>query len=139
MQIRKKIFETNSSSTHSVVIEQGTDFVIPEIKGDTIEISGGEFGWEQETYTDWLSKASYAYTYAKNSGRKEDLELLKKVIEDYTKKEVIFVTLDSEYDPDGYIDHQSIGEAKTIFADYETVKKVIFGKDSEIITNNDNN
>lgn len=134
MQIRKKIFETNSSSTHSIVVDSGIDYVTPEIEGEEIIIKGGGYGWGYEKLDTWRGRASYAYTYAKNYGKKMDLENLRLVIEDYTKKKVVFV---DEMD-DTYIDHQSIKEAETIFGNYDRIKSVIFGKDSYIIIDNDN-
>lgn len=133
MQTRKKCFETNSSSSHSIVIDEGTDYIIPEILEEQIEIAGGEFGWEYYELRDWRSKASYAYTYAKNYGVDEDLENLKKVIEDYTQKKVHF-----QSDENNYIDHQSVDRAAEIFIDIETIKKTIFGRNTVIITDNDN-
>jgi hypothetical protein len=137
MQTRRSVFETNSSSSHSVVVSDGTDYVVPEIEGSEIVISGGEFGWGYDTLTDWMEKASYAYTYAKNYGKSEDLETLKRVIEDYTKKTVVFESSGDEYNPDGYIDHQSVEVAEEIFESEDKIKQVIFGN-SHIIIDNDN-
>lgn len=62
--IRPKTFETNSSSTHSVVIAKSSDTVITPTKG--VEIRQGEFGWEWKKYTDMYSKASYIFTALKD-------------------------------------------------------------------------
>ena len=58
-QIRKNIFETNSSSTHAVSIFRGSNYSIPE----KIVIRPGEFGWECETFSDPESKLAYLYTW----------------------------------------------------------------------------
>lgn len=131
MQTRKKVFETNSSSSHSVVIDDGIDFKNVNF-GEEIEILQGEFGWDEEEFNDVYSKMSYAYTYAKNYGRKEDIEDLKNVIEEFSKSKVKFS------DVEGYIDHQSVEEAEEIFRNKETIKKFIFGKKSYFLTDNDN-
>lgn len=138
MQTRKGVFETNSSSSHSVVIEDGIDFIVPENLEEEIKICGGEYGWDEETFSSWRDKMSYAYTYAKNYGLSEDLENLKEVIEEYTKKKVVFDKTGSQYYTDGYIDHQSIEEAEKIFASKETIKKFIFASASYFMTDNDN-
>lgn len=138
MQTRNKVFETNSSSSHSIVVDNGLDFVVPEISGDTISIFGGEFGWGYDELNTWEERASYAYTYAKEYGKSEDIEMLRSVIEEYTNKKVVFETRDGESYPFGYIDHQSVDEAETIFDSPENVKNVIFGKGSYIIIDNDN-
>lgn len=57
-QIRKSVFETNSSSTHSICINSKENLVIPEqVAFSTSE----EFGWENELHNDLWTKASYFY------------------------------------------------------------------------------
>ena len=46
-QIRQGVFETNSSSTHSMCIHPGNKYVPNMSK---LKIETGEFGWEEETY-----------------------------------------------------------------------------------------
>lgn len=137
MQVRKKVFETNSSSSHAVVVDEGTDFITEDFPKEII-ITGGEFGWGYDKLTSWRERASYAYTYAKNSGRQKDIDLLKKVIEGYTKSKVVFEKLGDEYHEDGYIDHQSTDTAEEIFESEEKIKQVIFGRGSHIVIDNDN-
>ena len=58
-QIRRSVFETNSSSTHSIsIVREPTNIHFPT----TLEFNVGEFGWEWKTYSDYCSKASYLYT-----------------------------------------------------------------------------
>lgn len=58
-QIRRSVFETNSSSTHSIsIVREPTNIHFPT----TLEFNVGEFGWEWKIYSDYLSKASYLYT-----------------------------------------------------------------------------
>jgi hypothetical protein len=134
MQIRKSIFETNSSSSHSIVVSDGADYELPVINEDEIIVGGGEYGWGYEKLVGWLSIAKYLATYALINGKEKDVKLLKLVIEDFTDKKVIFnVNL-----KDDYIDHQSIDVAEEAFKDYAKLKQVIFGKGSYIIIDNDN-
>lgn len=58
-QIRRSVFETNSSSTHSIsIVKEPTNIHFPT----TMEFNVGEFGWEWKIYSDYRSKASYLYT-----------------------------------------------------------------------------
>jgi len=134
MKKRIGIFETNSSSSHSIVVslKEKIDFEPVKTTEDLIHIHQGEFGWGQDTLHSWVEKCSYAYTYASNYGRNKDLVLLKKVVEDFTEKKVVF------HENDGYIDHQSIEIAEEMFENYDTLKKVLFGVGSYIIISNDN-
>ncbi len=62
-QIRKSVFETNSSSTHSISIDSHGDIelITPDDDG-YIYIDIGQFGWEEETHHDFATKASYLAT-----------------------------------------------------------------------------
>lgn len=60
-QIRRGLFETNSSSTHSIVIGNNGQDIYANLP-ERVEFRGGEFGWEHELYYDMQSKANYLYT-----------------------------------------------------------------------------
>lgn len=135
-QIRSKIFETNSSSTHSVIIDTKSDFI--NISDKVITIGIGEFGWGQYTYHDFYSRASYALTYATNYGDHEYVDLMKKVIEEHTGAEVIFNNQRNEYGESGYIDHQSVDRAANIFNSEQSLKDFLFRSGSYFETDNDN-
>jgi hypothetical protein len=132
------VFETNSSSSHSVVISDGIDYIDVGQLDNPLTIESGEYGWGYEELRDWKSIVSYAYTYAANNGRQDDLNMLKRVVEDYTGVEVIFAVSTDMYYPTGYIDHQSIEVAEEMFKNEEILKKAIFGTGSYIIIDNDN-
>ncbi len=76
--IREGVFETNSSSSHSISIDH-SDFTlskmpfkaIPENDEGIIEIYPGEFGWEVESYHDAPSKASYCLTFIKGMDKRD--------------------------------------------------------------------
>jgi len=131
--IRHKVWETNSSSTHSMTIDSQHicyDSIIPNNKGE-IELVGREFGWEWEKYHDPITKASYCAIHAKNSVRK--IKMLKKVIKKHTGTKKVIM------DIDGYhIDHQSLDIANEAFESEETLKNFIFNRNSILFTGNDN-
>ena len=58
-QIRKNIFETNSSSMHAITVTAKKTNVYT---GFCCDFVTGEFGWEHITYYDFQSKASYLWT-----------------------------------------------------------------------------
>lgn len=55
IQIRKGMFETNSSSVHALIISKDMD----SIPNRELHISHGEWGWEQARYSDPDDKISY--------------------------------------------------------------------------------
>ena len=57
-QIRRCIFETNSSSTHAIVLSIKSKFDIPQLP-KVINISNDYFGWEKDCYNYWKIKLSY--------------------------------------------------------------------------------
>ena len=71
-KIRQGVFETNSSSTHSICIVKTADIRIPA----SLHLTMGEFGWECENYNDSETKASYLYTGLLGNGREADVEKL---------------------------------------------------------------
>lgn len=129
---RKSVFETNSSSTHSISISSSTDVfssITPDENGNIV-LTGGEFGWENESYNDPLTKANYCALDYKNN--KSKLGMLKKVILEHTGAKAVILNLD------GYIDHQSAGTSEEAFESEEILKRFIFGKNSFLETSNDN-
>lgn len=57
-QIRKKCWESNSSSTHALCISKAK----PKIYPDRVNFVPGYYGWEFKIYRDIESRASYLYT-----------------------------------------------------------------------------
>lgn len=139
MTVRKSIFETNSSSSHSITIETGGslwDTIAPDIDG-VIWIIGDEFGWGYDEFNDAETKANYAALDFYYCGEEDRLNMLKEVIEDYTGYPVeIDINLDSNYLV--YIDHQSIGTACYELYTKEDIKNFIFNKNSILYIDNDN-
>jgi len=130
--IRHSAFETNSSSTHSISINENTKLFsnIRPDKDGKIVLDGGEFGWEWDSYSDPYTKANYCML--DNQGDEPSLAMLREVIMEHTgATEVIF-------NFNGYIDHQSLGTTDKAFASKETLKAFIFDENSILNTGNDN-
>jgi hypothetical protein len=131
--IRKGVFETNSSSAHSIAIAtEDKEFVLDTIYPDqhgTIIVRGDEYGWEWFKHNDAETKASYAAQQFAND--KDALDKLEWVIKDQTGADrVIFERLD-----DGYVDHDSMG---IVPRNTSELKNFIFNKNSWLFGGNDN-
>lgn len=156
IQVRKNIFETNSSSTHSLVIskkDRGYDYDGLIIKDGVLHISFGEYGWGPEILRTPNEKLSYLITDRNNIDydwecppSEEEFEEL--LANDPKVQEIINVVksccpeikevkyeFGDEYNPLGYVDHQSRG------ASYEhdlSIEDIIFSNKVIILIDNDN-
>lgn len=142
INIRKGLFETNSSSTHAICIgKDNHDLVIPS----KLTFQVGEFGWENEIYYDVTTLASYLYTALTEyySGK----ELTKHINHIYTllghngcKATFIEPTVDEWGFADGYIDHsEELGDfLNKVLSSDKALLRYLFSPDSFIITGNDN-
>lgn len=140
-KIRTNIFETNSSSCHSLAISsydlEDKKTYIKELKEkykaeEKIIISPAtcetEFGWGIETYTDFETKAMYCYLDG------VDKYLLKDCIEENLGKEVVFSS-----NEDCYIDHNSSGTAQEkIKNSISKLEDFLFNPNSILVIDNDN-
>lgn len=138
MKTRKEIFETNSSSTHSISICEDIknyvmDYIEPDGDGNII-LTGGSFGWAWEKFDDAKTKANYCAQAISEMEKypKEALMLAEVISEQTGANEIIF---DFGY---GYVDHQSEGVAFEAFSSKETLRNFIFNKNSILWTGNDN-
>lgn len=134
INVRLNVFETNSSSSHSITISPSTDCpdTIHVREHGTIILRGGEFGWEWETYSDALEKANYCAVDCKDDPEKQ--KMLINVIKKHTKAKRVIIDLA----PGSYIDHQSSGTSFDAFEDEETLRQFLFNYGSCIETGNDN-
>lgn len=155
--IRNGVFETNSSSTHSVSISSGCavyDTLVPDDDGNIV-LTGGQFGWEWETYTDPQTKANYAAVYCSETTEStferaaKYMEMLIKVIKEHTGAKNVVFNLTTDWEEarklgveTSYIDHQSAiyegGDCDFAFKDEETLKNFLFNPASKLETGNDN-
>lgn len=138
--IRHSAFETNSSSTHSISIDEQSK-VLTSIRPDAegiIYLRGGEFGWEWARVTDALTKANYCAVDALSNN--DRLQMLKEVIMEHTGAKDVIVKITTDFDSSNhsYIDHQSCGTSDTTFASKEQLKNFIFCPDSILFIGNDN-
>lgn len=63
--IRKNVFETNSSSTHSISVDNSFNLYesLELNENDNVVLTGGEFGWGWSKHNDALVKANYILVY----------------------------------------------------------------------------
>ena len=137
-QIRKSVFETNSSSTHAICITKKKDnYKLP----DHIDFEFGEFGWRYDEYSDTHNKASYLITSIFSFSKSETDENLARSIPEPKVESSTWRGREHFYYDLGfnYIDH--VGETKdfidAVLSDSEKLFRYLFG-DSFIITGNDN-
>lgn len=139
-QIRQSVFETNSSSTHSITIDYNgkLDETMTPNEDNQIILEGGQFGWEVEDYNEAWYKANYCAVASLWSEKRQ--QMLKEVIMEMTGCTEVIIEASTEYDSPyySYIDHQSSDTAGEAFTDKESLKSFIFNSNSFLHTNNDN-
>lgn len=138
-QIRRNVFETNSSSTHSICISKA-----PVTAGKYVYFRIGEFGWEN----DCVDTTDYLYTAILEQG--DSNELLEKLKGMLDKHSVEYEFEEPEYDTSsdgnytwlsyGYIDHsESTREfIDAVLSDDDMLIRCLFGAGSCVYTGNDN-
>lgn len=143
--IRKNVFETNSSSTHSISISKFNDYILPK----EINFTFGEFGWEFSKYTSSFDKASYLYTIihyfnGHYTGVPNKYDEFMNKIKKYLDEDGIKYTF-QEFSGGyckGYVDHGGDDGAlefiEAVLKDKEHLLRYLFSDNSEIHTGNDN-
>lgn len=137
---RNGVFETNSSSTHSITISnKGNKGNLYVDEDGVCRIYPGEFGWEIESYNDSTTKASYCLTYLMQfDDNNLEINMLKDVVKEISgAKSVEFIPNDGYY-AWGNIDHQSSDVASEAFESRENLKNFIQNSRSVLRTDNDN-
>lgn len=150
-KIRQGVWETNSSSTHSICIAKDTEINLPS----EIKFEFGEFGWECDTLSSIHEKASYLYTGLIANDRQEDFDNIVKTLES-KGIEVEFeeaISEDRSYTNSegkteeykwwknaGYVDHSNELSSflDDICSDENKLLNYLFSYLSFIITSNDN-
>lgn len=140
VRIRSGMFETNSSSTHCLVLSPTGSLMTPEearrelgAVGGVIHVTTGEYGWDYKVFTSAAAKASYCATWAKLYGNESDVARVKEAIASHTGCLVEIVERS-----DSYIDNQSADRARDICALGDRLSRFIFCRESALITDNDN-
>lgn len=135
-QIRRNVFETNSSSTHSICISKA-----PVTPGEYISFNIGEYGWENSC----VDIADYLYTAILCMNDSEELlETLKDMLD---RNSIIYefeepkYFVDEEYKwlDNGYIDHayDTREFIDAVLSDDDMLMRCLFGN-SCVYTGNDN-
>ena len=135
IQVRSSVFETNSSSTHSICIPKKTN------KTDTfIEFTIGEYGWENKKVTD---TASYLYTSILCAYNEEmannKLDELKSILNNHS---IGYSFEKRQYDKwgiaNGYVDHGYLTRnfIEAVLNDEDMLLRYLF--DGVVYTGNDN-
>lgn len=139
-QIRRRCFETNSSSTHAICIAKSD--VDKSYLPSHVTFTHGEFGWENNEYSDLWSKASYLYQaicdcYDEHE-KEEAMNNISEVLGSYGITCNFEPNSNSRWS-DGYIDHgyEAIDFVITVLNDSDKLLRYLFG-DSMVITGNDN-
>lgn len=145
-KIRNGCFETNSSSTHTIIVsDRDVDY---DYKFTIFCI--GEFGWEMGVIDDSWGRASYFYTAAcELTGRdvKDDIIALLEPLgiqcvfnEDKAPFFKDYDGDDRKYLDNGYIDHcEELQEfVNDLMKDGKALARFIFNDESFVVTGNDN-
>lgn len=149
INIRKSLFETNSSSTHAICIAKSNDNLnIP----DELTFYAGEYGWENGVLDTTSERASYLYTallckYVKYNEKPTSYEMenvkdnLYELLGNYGC-EATFVEpkVDEWGFYDYYIDHSWETEEfiNKVMSSDKALLRYLFSPDSFVVTGNDN-
>lgn len=151
-QVRRSVFETNSSSSHSLTLGKAA-LVAPmlfqsERELGVVEVPLGRFGWEQDTYNAFHDKLSYVVTQiATMLNLHYDMEQSEARAKLYADPRMVLVSkvvrefagVELEVAPTpGYVDHQSVGLCDELFADEAKLRQFLFDETSLFETDNDN-
>jgi len=149
MKTQRLVFESNSSSSHSISIASvgKLDQTISADDDNIIRIRCGEYGWEFETYSQARDKASYLATYLMNESGEKAKTLREKfiwVVKNFTGAKSVEILPCKEKGWDGgfsygYIDHRSMDVAENILnKGADGILRFIFSSQSILKTGNDN-
>lgn len=134
INIRQSVFETNSSSMHSLSII-GSDRINKGITSDTI-VEYGEFGWGYDTLDTPIEKISYLITQYQN--QEDMIDMIKRAFKNYTGFELIIRESSDNWYPKGYIDHESLGMICEYITDENSIVDIVFNDKYTIVIDNDN-
>jgi hypothetical protein len=129
INIRKGVFETNSSSMHSLTIKNepiNRDIDDSEI---VIDVGNGEYGWSGSTLYSWEDKADYFGVECFYDDNKQE-QLTRALKSKFPNAKIRFGN-------SGHIDHQSSGDAWNKVDSDEDLYDILFG-DSYVTIDNDN-
>jgi hypothetical protein len=137
INVRRGIFETNSSSTHALVI-MSYNYKEPNTGSN---IQPGEFSWNSRVYKSTESKLSYLMTYAINMNDVEFFRILEETFPLYKLNAFIINSrLMNINDIDSYIDHVGclLSTIHAFKESKELMKAFVYNHDNFLETGNDN-
>lgn len=151
-KIRPGVFETNSSSSHSLVLDESSNlldqpFSDAVVASGIVEINAGEYGWEEDSFNSVGEKLSYLYTDAGMNlpddinpnlyTESDKLNMIRDAIKYHAGLDTHFEEYEGSFP--GYIDHQSLGTCDTVWnKGVDGVVKFVFNPESSFETDNDN-
>jgi len=151
-QIRIGVFETNSSSVHSICISKNKELE----KHAEVYFGFGDYGWAESTLDTCAERASYLWTAILDcygyGDSISDVEKYKQKITEMLNSEGIQCTFAkykieiSNYDnkkycaTSGFIDHgyETLGFIKAVTSDKDKLLRYLFSPESVVYTGNDN-
>lgn len=158
-KIRKNVFETNSSSSHSLTMAQGDVIPMPlsknELRDGKVIVRLDDYGWEWHRYYTPINKIAYLLTQALlGTGEYGDARVpagddeavtralceendlvarMCEVVKAHTGCELLLASGSR-----GSIDHDSVGNGRELFSSAAELTQFIFSAESYIETGNDN-
>lgn len=143
-QVRRNVFETNSSSMHSLSIakEGVTEYLHVDEYTNKVITEFGNFGWGYDEYNDPETKLSYLVTMVGESRNCHSIEEVyetndfKKINDVVSERcECNGIEIKNNY---GYIDHQSIDTIDNLMKEYDcTIEEFIFDNGITLVIDND--
>lgn len=154
INIRRSVFETNSSSTHSVAI-RGLDYwtanfdIKANADNNVYIVKPGIYDWGYEVLGWFSQKLSYIVTAIGYYDVSHDVpdsiyfHWLAEMFKSHTGLTLVYECLDHNTYPGGHIDHQSLDTLESFWSEYKTefqenMKAIIFSSKYSIIIDNDN-
>lgn len=141
IQIRKNVFETNSSSVHTICIAKNYDYTNNIPKNITFRV--GEYGWGYDCLSCLSERASYLYTailYTALMYDKDTIFNMEHVIDVLSNIGINCTVIEPGEYEDFYIDH--CGELHdwldTIFNNDTLLLNYLLCDSSHVIIDNDN-
>lgn len=154
-QTRNRVFETNSSSSHSITVSgtEAEDFGLgrEELRSGVIEINcHSDFGWEWTEFHDTKQKIAYMLMQCDPNGFNEGVEpqddiIPKLAAENENARWLVDLIEEAtgcrvEFRVGRWvgIDHQSHGEGAELFGSGQEMRRFLFSPSSYLRTGNDN-
>lgn len=153
-QIRRSVFETNSSSSHSISISGEDSWDIPTY---TLYAGFDEYGWDNDDFYGVENKLSYVLTMVQYKLKGVSWEertpeyilncdfvkWIREMVDGYCNQSIEIKLIENDYYPMGYIDHQSTDALDELWSDDEltfksNMREFIFNSKYYFSTGNDN-